>query len=238
MVTKAIDSGTRATSKPTSAKAKTPIVQRDTAGLIQRAQADPASLSSAEILHLQGKLGNQAIMRLLDPAAAAPTAPQGLIQRDDDDEEPLLGGSGVASDEYEGDEAEAEETQSKMDKLMEIGTKVRTFYDMHKNYKKYEQYLGNRAWGYFKKAWSWANKILGWVSKIDPTGIAKIVSKVSKAIEKIAGYVEEAFRLSDATLREQVTPLLTHELTVATVKAAVQEAVTLKNAIKTAIDAI
>ena len=109
---------------------------------------------------------------------------------------------------------------------------------MHKNYKKYEKYLGSKAWGKFKKAWSWANKIVGWVSKVDPTGIVKIISKVSKAIEKIAGYVEEAFRLSDAVLREQVTPLLAHDLSVATVKAAVQEAVTLKNAIKTVIDAI
>jgi len=218
-------------------KAPAPIVQTDMASLIQRAQAEPGTLSPADIMRLQGKLGNQAIMRLLDASAVKQ---QTLIQRDDDDDDPsapLLGGSESSSDEYEEEE---DDTQSKMDKLIAIGAQVRTFYDMHKNYKKYEKYLSATPWwGKLKEAWGLANKVLGWVSNIDPTGISKIVAKVSKAVHSIVGYIDEAITLyKDKDLQEQVTPLLSHDMDFGTIKSAVKEAFTLKNAIESAVEAL
>lgn len=147
----------------------------------------------------------------------------------------LLDDSAEKSDEGEVEDPEAAE---KVSKLKAVGDQLALYKAMHDNYRKYKDYIGSSAWNKFNKGWEIANKVIGWISNVDPTGISKIISKVSKAVREVTGYIKEAVDLSNEQLREEVTPLLPKSLSLADVKGAVSEALTLKNAIEAAVDAL
>jgi len=89
---------------------------------------------AATVLEHRGHVGGrEPVSGAIAPDGSGAEVHEAAVENADEAEDVA---ADVAAEEP--DEAEAEETQSKMDKLMEIGTKVRTFYDMHKNYKKYD----------------------------------------------------------------------------------------------------
>ena len=198
-------------------------------------QQNPSVASSAQILHLQRTIGNQAILSMFTPAKQANDTDVmrlfGFGKKKDPMKESLLG-----SDDFSDDMDE--DTQTKVSKLRDVGDKLKLYYDIHKNYERFAEYLGNKAWNIFRKVWKYVNKALGIIEKFDPSGITAAIKAVSKLVLKIANYVTEAVLLSDKVLVEQLTPLLPKSLTLGTIKDAVQEALDFKDLVTGAIDAV
>ena len=192
-------------------------------------QQNPSTASSAQILHLQRTIGNQATLSMFTPAK----------QANDTDVMRLFGfGSKNKYSKLDDDNDVDEDTQTKVSKLKAVGDKLKLYYDIHKNYERFAEYLGNKAWNIFRKVWKYVNKALGIIEKFDPSGITAAIKAVSKLVLKIANYVTEAVLLSDKVLVEQLTPLLPKSLTLGTIKDAVKEALDFKDLVTGAIDAV
>lgn len=189
-----------------------------------------ATMTSPQVMQLQRTLGNQATLSLLRPNQ----------QTNETDIMRLFGFGRKNYSKLEDDnDGVDEDSQSKMDKLKEVGNKLKLYHDIHTNYKRHVQHLSSTAWNWFNKAWSYVNKALKLIAKLDPSGITAAVAAISKLVQKIVEYVTEAARLlSDNTLVEQLTPLLPKGLSLGAIKSAVSEVMDFKKLAVGAYDAV
>ena len=123
-------------------------------------------------------------------------------------------------------------------KLKQFADTLANYYVIHKKYKQYSHVLGSKGWNIFNQAWGWVNKILSWVSNIDPTGITKVVGKVSEAVRTVASYVTEATRLMNPETLQEVTPFLQQGFSFGSVEEAYEEIKEFKGQITDAWDEV
>jgi hypothetical protein len=211
---------------------------------LEQIPIDPAHITPKALLQLQRTVGNRAVNDLIARKAITP-ASNTLVQRwppwgkKKGEEYQNLVESDSDSSEVEAEEPAAEQEASPAySKLKALGDKMAEYHAIHTNYQKYKQYLGSKAWNLFNEAWKLVNKVTGVLSNLDPSGIAKAVTAVSKAVQTLVGYITEAVRLCDETLVEELTPLLPKALTMGTVKDAVKEAFDFGKGVKSAWDAV
>ncbi len=123
-------------------------------------------------------------------------------------------------------------------KLKEFADTIANYHAIHQKYNEYSDRLGSKGWNTFNKAWDLVNKILGWVSNFDPSGITKVISKVSQAVRKVAGYVAEAAHLMNPETLQEVTPFLQKGFSLPSLKEAYEEMKEFKGTITDAWDEV
>ncbi len=153
-----------------------------------------------------------------------------------EEEQPLLGSNPDYSDET----LEEEDTgTSKVQVLKEFGQKLMQYKIIHDKYQQYKEFIEPKALTILNTVWKYVNKALSLCSNLDPSGITAAVAAVSKLVKTIAGYVTEAFTLiKNSELVQELTPLLSKDLTFGAVKDAFKEMKSLYELGKDAVDTV
>ncbi len=169
------------------------------------------------------------------------TAPEAIQRwpfgkKKSEEEQPLLGNNPDYSDET----LDEEETgTSKVQVLKEFGQKLMQYKIIHDKYQQYKEYIEPKALTILNTVWKYVNKALSLCSNLDPSGITAAVAAVSKLVKTIAGYVTEAFTLiKNSELVQELTPLLSKDLTFGAVKDAFKEMKSLYELGKDAVDTV
>lgn len=176
--------------------AHTMIAPINTDDLLARAQHSPASLSNSDILQLQRSIGNQAVSALVGGSTIQRGNPLSWLKNKRNQSQ------------YEKLNTEENEKTKKYNKLQDLKEKLLLYTAIHSNYNKFKRLLQNKFYAKIDAAWKLANKVIGWISNVEPSGVLKIISKVSKAVQKLLSLITEARILHDEETREQLTPLL------------------------------